>query len=70
MIVVKINVIEFAIITGASLIRMPYINQKNIPRVNARYIPNDRSLVCFVLIVLIAWGRNESVVKAAAINPT
>lgn len=33
------------------------------------YIRNDKSRVCFVRIVLIAWGRNAVVVHNAAKSP-
>ena len=69
MIVVKMEVMIFAIMIGTSCFSIPYKSQRIIPVVNTRYIPNDRSFVCLDLMVLIAWGKNETVVKAAATNP-
>ena len=38
--------------------------------VNIKYIPKDKSLVCLVLMILTAWGKNEVVVQVAATNPS
>lgn len=64
------KVIPLAKIMGKSSIKIPYNNQRNIPKVNIEYIPNDRSFVCLVLIVFIACGKNEMVVQVAATRPS
>lgn len=66
----NISVIAFAMMTGGSLIRIPYMNHRKMPVVSVEYIPNDMSFVCLVLIILITCGRNEIVVHVAAINPS
>ena len=68
-VVENISVIAFAMMTGGSLMRTPYMNHRKMPVVSVEYIPNDRSFVCLVLSVLITCGRNEMVVHVAAINP-
>lgn len=65
----KVNVMVLAIITGISPVRTPYKNQRNTPKVNRKYIVNDRSCVCFVLMTWIACGKNDNVVHVAANIP-
>jgi hypothetical protein len=66
-ITVKINVIPFAKMIGNSLRIRPYKNHKKTPAERIVYMPNDKSLVCFDLIVFKVWGRNAMVVQTAAI---
>jgi hypothetical protein len=65
----KINVTIFATIIGKSFINKPYISQKSTPAVNMLYIINEIPSVFFSLMVLIACGRKESVVRMAAKYP-
>ena len=65
---VKINPTALARIRGKSLVKNPYNNQRKTPVVRMLYIPNEISLVFFVLIVFITWGKNEEVVHTAATN--
>ena len=65
----KKNVIRLATITGISLTSNPYNNHKKTPVVNMVYMPKDRSLVCLVLMILMACGKKAKVVQIAAINP-
>jgi len=67
---VNTRVIPFARMTGMSFMKIPYTNHRKTPVVKTAYIPNDRSFVCFDLIVFIACGKNEMVVQVAAINPS
>ncbi|RZB32238.1 MAG: hypothetical protein AEth_00561 [Candidatus Argoarchaeum ethanivorans] len=50
--------------------KIPYTNHRKIPIVKTVYIPNDKSFVCFDLIVFIACGKNEMVVQVAITNPS
>ena len=50
--------------------KIPYTNHRKTPIVKTAYIPNDKSFVCFDLIVFIACGKNEMVVQVAATNPS
>ena len=43
--------------------KIPYTNHRKTPIVKTAYIPNDKSFVCFDLIVFIACGKNEMVVQ-------
>jgi len=54
---------------GKSFLNKPYMNHSIVPTVIRVYIPKDKSLVCFVLIVLMAWGKNAMVVHEAATRP-
>lgn len=47
------RVTRFAIIIGRESIRIPYVNQKNKPVVNVRYMIKLISLVDFVFIALV-----------------
>lgn len=68
---VKGKVIPLAKIMGKSLRKIPYTSHKKIPIVSMEeYITKDKLLVFFVFIVLIAWGRNETVVHIAAAKPS
>jgi hypothetical protein len=62
----KTNVITFAIATGRLPLIKPYISHKKVPAVNIAYIDNDMPEVSFVRIVLMACGKNETVVPKAA----
>lgn len=66
----RIKVITFAAMIGISHTMMPYISHKNMPVVNIMYIGKERLLVSRVFMIFTAWGRNATVVHAAAINPT
>jgi len=65
----RIKVIEFANITGKSMISRPYITHNKIPVVRTTYINREISLVFFVFTILITCGRNETVVHVAASRP-
>jgi hypothetical protein len=67
---VNSKVIVFAIRRGRSSIRIPYIDHKNTPVVNIKYMLKDISFVCLVFIILIDCGKNETVVHVAANNPS
>lgn len=56
-------------INGGFLKSIPYVNQKERPIVKMIYINNEISLVCFVLKILISWGKKATVVHTVAINP-
>ena len=66
MIPAKIKVMALAVIMALSEIYKPYINQQKTPKVKILYILNDRLDVSLVLIVKMAWGKKEAVVKEAA----
>jgi len=56
--------------TDGDFIHNPYSIHKKLP-VNCKLsIPRDNPFICFVMIVLIAWGRKATVVKNAAEKPT
>lgn len=59
----------FATITGRSLIRMPYVSQRMMPRVKRPNIPNDRSSTDLVRQILTTWGKKATVVENAANKP-
>lgn len=61
--------IEFANITGKSFINMPYTVHNRIPVARTIYINNEISFVSFTLMVLITWGRKETVVHVPASSP-
>jgi hypothetical protein len=54
---------------GILIVNKPNINQSKVPKVKSPYIGRDIPEVFLVLIVSIAWGRNEIVVQNAAIKP-
>ena len=58
-----------AMITGKLLLTQPYRNHIKVPNANREYITNEIPEVFLVLIVLIACGINDNVVKNAAIIP-
>jgi len=62
-------VTKFAAIIGTSLIMIPYTSHKKTPVVNKVYIPSEMLSVFFSLIVFIACGKKEIVVKTAASIP-
>ncbi len=57
--IIDINTIEtvFAAIIGTLFINIPYINQVINPNSSIITIGNEISLVCFVRIAFIDWGR-------------
>jgi len=65
----SIKPIEFATIIGSACKKIPYSSHKNDPIAITEYINKEISAVFFVLIILIAWGKNAEVVNTAAINP-
>lgn len=65
----KINVTTFANATGHAWIKNPYIIHRITPTSKIEYISKDRSLVCFVFMTFMAWGKNENVVQTAARVP-
>lgn len=65
----KINVIPFAAMMGISFKSKPYKSHSNTPIVNKLYMTSDIPSVFFSLMVLIACGRKDSVVKTAATYP-
>lgn len=69
--IVVISAIEivFAAITGMLEIIKPYVNQHIKPASVITSIVRERSFVCFVLIVFIAWGKKANVVRVPAVNP-
>lgn len=58
-----------ATIIGMFLLNMPNKSQRKVPVENSKYIKNEILRVSFVRIVLIACGKKEPVVNAAAANP-
>jgi hypothetical protein len=54
---------------GILLLKTPYTNHKRVPRVNSAYIDREMLVVSFVRMVLMAWGKKEKVVQAAARRP-
>ena len=54
---------------GRLLIMSPYASHIATPMENRKYIANEISWVRLVLSVFNAWGRKETVVKKAAIDP-
>ncbi len=70
MVTAKISVIPLARMIAGSLSMIPYNSQRQIPIVNTEYIPRDRSLVCRVLMIFMACGKNETVVQIPAANPS
>ena len=69
MMAAKMNVTEFATVTGMLPLSKPYNNQNNVPLVNNAYMYSEMPEVSFVFMVLIACGRKETVVQNAAISP-
>jgi hypothetical protein len=65
----KIKVTAFAQARGTSFSKRPYSSHRRVPMVKTVYMDKDIPLVIFVLIVFMACGMNEMVVKHAAIRP-
>ena len=61
--------IKFARMIGRALSKIPYISQQVTPIKNIIYIPKDKSLVCFVLIIFTSCGIKQLVVSIAADIP-
>jgi hypothetical protein len=45
------------------------MNHNSVPKVNRAYIDCEMLAVSFVRMVLMAWGKNDKVVEAAATRP-
>lgn len=69
MVEMRKNVITLAKIIGKSLIKIPYVSHITTPISDKTNIPSERSRVFFVLIVLMACGKNATVVSEAPIIP-
>ena len=65
----KIVVTALATVTGILWVYMPNSNQSVVPIVKSEYIYSEMPEVFFVRIVLMAWGKKEIVVQAAAAKP-
>jgi hypothetical protein len=65
----NIRVMPLAIDIDNCFVKMPYMSHKDTPMVNIRYMLKEIPEVFLVLITLIACGKKERVVKAAAIKP-
>ena len=63
------KVTAFARAKGQSWLSKAYTHHSNTPVVYTEYIPKEISLVCFVLRIFIACGRNAEVVHAPATYP-
>jgi hypothetical protein len=60
---------KFAIVTGGSLVRIPYVNHRNTAMQNIENMPSEMSLVDRVLQTFMSWGRNAITVRVAAVKP-
>jgi hypothetical protein len=58
-----------AIVTGKLWLMRPYISHNKVPKVNRAYMYKDIPEVSLVCMVLMAWGKNETVVPKAADKP-
>lgn len=56
-------------VTGILLVNIPNKSHSKVPAAKSVYIDNEMLLVSFVRMVLIACGKKEVVVKAAAKKP-
>ena len=65
----KVKVIPLARIRGRFMMRNPYMVQSRTPVVNKKYMKKDMSPVFLVLKDLMACGRKDMVVLAAAKKP-
>jgi len=63
------TVIALEIITGRSLVSIPYKSHRANPTVNKIYIGKEIPLVFLDFKIFNAWGKKEIVVMVAAINP-
>lgn len=63
------SVTPLARLTGTSWLNSPKTNHINVPKANSEYIASDIPEVSFVLMVLIACGRKDTVVQNAASRP-
>ena len=70
MIDANIRVMALARETGRFLLKRPYSSQRNVPVVKTVYMANEMPDVFLVLMVWIACGRKDTVVKHAAARPT
>jgi hypothetical protein len=70
MINAKTNVTALAMIIGILPLNRPNKNHNKVPNAKSEYINNEIPSVFFVRMVLMACGRNEAVVNAAAAKPT
>lgn len=62
-------VTAFATTTGILLLSKPNNNHATVPNAKREYINNEIPDVSFVRMVFKACGRNDTVVKNAAIKP-
>jgi hypothetical protein len=69
MIIEKTKVTALADIIGMLPENRPNNNHSKVPNANREYIDKEMPEVSFVRIVLIACGRKETVVQAAATRP-
>ncbi len=65
----KTRVIPLAVNMGILLLNNPNRNHSIVPKAKREYINSDMPPVSFVRMVFMAWGRKDTVVKAAAANP-
>lgn len=59
-----------ATIIGILLLNIPNKSHNKVPVEKSRYIKKEILCVSFVRMVLIAWGKKDPVVSAAAANPS
>lgn len=69
MITANTSVMALATTIGILLLNNPNKSHKSVPIEKSKYINNEMLRVSFVRIVLIACGKNDPVVNAAAVNP-
>ena len=69
MIIAKSSVTALATTIGILLLNRPKRNHSKVPVAKREYINNEMPVVSFVRIVLIACGRKDAVVRAAAAKP-
>ena len=60
------KVMALATATGIAPSSIPYVSHKSVPAVKNEYMVNDIPEVSLVRIVLMAWGKKDTVVPNAA----
>jgi hypothetical protein len=69
MITANTSVMALATMMGMLLLSIPKMSHSSVPVEKSKYIKSEILRVSLVRMVFIACGKNDPVVKAAAINP-
>ena len=69
MITANTRVIALATTIGILSLNKPNNSHRRVPVEKSKYIKKEMLCVSFVRMVLIACGKNDPVVNAAAVNP-